>query len=240
MALDGGTAAVAVLVSGGLDSAILYAKLRFEFARVVPIYVRGGLRWEDVELAALGRFLDAVGEPGRAELVVLEEPIADVYGPHWSTGGTEVPGSETEDEAVYLPGRNVLLTAKAAVWCRLREVRTLALGSLGSNPFPDATDDFFLKLESVLNQAMDGALKIIRPFASVHKTDVLRMGRELPLHLTFSCINPVGGLHCGVCNKCAERMKGFAEAGVVDRTVYRCDDLVSRMVETVVGALPEN
>ena len=67
-----------------------------------------------------------------------------------------VPGSETPDEAVYLPGRNLLLTVKAAVWCRLRDIDTLALGSLGSNPFPDSTPDFFQKLESLLNQAMGG------------------------------------------------------------------------------------
>ena len=61
-----------------------------------------------------------------------------------------VPGSETPDEAVYLPGRNLLLTVKAAVWCRLREIETLALGCLGSNPFPDSTPEFFRDLESLL------------------------------------------------------------------------------------------
>jgi 7-cyano-7-deazaguanine synthase len=215
-----GHGAVAVLVSGGLDSAILYVRLRDEYSRVVPIYIRGGLRWEEVELAALRRFLDAVAGEGGAGLVVLDEPIADVYGEHWSTSGRDIPGSETDDEAVYLPGRNVLLTAKAAVWCRLRDVRTLALGSLGSNPFPDSTPEFFKNLELVLNQAMDGALKIIRPFANVHKTEVVEMGRNLPLHLTFSCINPIEGRHCGTCNKCAERQKGFANAGIADRTEY--------------------
>ncbi|MDP6087322.1 MAG: hypothetical protein QGF68_14940 [Nitrospinota bacterium] len=26
--------------------------------------------------------------------------------------------------------------------------------------------------------------------------------------------------HCGVCNKCAERKKGFLDAEIEDRTVY--------------------
>ena len=157
------------------------------------------------------RFLAEVRTgPGWNRLVVLDEPIADVYGAHWSTIGADVPGSETPDEAVYLPGRNLLLTVKAAVWCRLRGVDTLALGSLGSNPFPDSTPEFFADLESLLNQAMDGrsaADPAVRPRS--HKADVLRAASDLPLHLTFSCIDPIDGRHCGDCNKCAETEEGL-------------------------------
>ncbi len=145
-----------MLTSGGLDSAILCAELLASFRPVIPIYVRSGLLWEEAEMAALRRFLEAVQTEALSSLVVLEEPIADVYGPHWSTGGASVPGSDSADQAVYLPGRNLLLAVKAAVWCRLRDVDALALGSLGSNPFPDSTPDFFETLESLLNRALGG------------------------------------------------------------------------------------
>jgi 7-cyano-7-deazaguanine synthase len=213
--------AAAALVSGGLDSAILCVELLRDFPRVVPIYIRSGLRWEGAELAALERFLAEVGGDRLDRIVRLDEPIADVYGDHWSTIGAGVPGSDTDDEAVYLPGRNLLLTVKAAVWCRLRGVRTLALGSLGSNPFPDSTPEFFSRLEAVLDQAMDGGPRLIRPFAALAKAEVLSRGRGLPLHLTFSCIDPRDGRHCGRCNKCAERKKGFRDAGMSDPTPYR-------------------
>ena len=173
----------------------------------------------------MNRFLDSAGTKGIDPLVVLDEPIADVYGSHWSTNGSNIPGRDSADEAVYLPGRNLLLAVKAAIWCRLREIETLALGSLGSNPFPDCTPAFFQSLERVLNQAMDGKLRLIRPFDQLQKTDVLERGKHLPLHLTFSCINPVDGRHCGICNKCAERKKGFRDAGLADRTTYH-DEMV--------------
>jgi 7-cyano-7-deazaguanine synthase len=213
--------AAAALVSGGIDSAILCVELLREFRRVVPIYMRAGLRWEDAEIAALRRFLAEVHRPGLEPLVLLDEPVADVYGAHWSTAGRDVPGAESADEAVYLPGRNLLLTVKAAVWCRLRGVESLALGSLSSNPFPDSTPAFFAELEGLLNRAMAGHLRLIRPFAALHKADVLALGRDLPLHLTFSCIDPIEGRHCGRCNKCAERKKGFRDAGMKDLTAYR-------------------
>ena len=218
----------AVLISGGLDSAILCADLSRDFRRVVPLYIRSGLRWEAAELAALNRFLAEIPGDGLDDLVILKEPIAAVYGAHWSTQGTRVPGSETADEAVYLPGRNLLLTVKAAVWCRLREIGTLALGSLGSNPFPDSTPDFFRKLESLLNQAMCSELRLIRPYDQLQKAEVLRRGRHLPLHLTFSCIDPIAGRHCGVCNKCAERKKGFRDAGIADCTAYSAERIGRR------------
>ncbi len=152
---------IAVLVSGGVDSAVLIVDSLNESPCVHPIYVRFGLRWEEFELAGLRAFLREVGatRPGIAPLTVLDEPIAQVYGEHWSNAGRPgVPGAETPDEAVYLPGRNVLLATKAAVWCHLRGIRTLAFGTLAANPFPDSTPEFFRDLESVLNRAPDGAV----------------------------------------------------------------------------------
>lgn len=213
---------VAVLVSGGLESAILCVDLLRHHERVFPIYVRFGLRWEEVELSWLGRFLTAVERPGLEPLAILDQPVLDVYGRHWSVGGSEVPDADTPDEAVYLPGRNLLFISKAAVWCRLRNVEQLALGCLGTNPFPDSTPDFFQQIEKVVNQAMDGQLRILRPFDQMHKPDVLRrgVGLELPLQFTFSCMSPVHGLHCGRCNKCAERRHGFRIAQLLDPTTY--------------------
>ena len=216
----------AVLVSGGVDSAVLCVDLLREYRSVYPIYVRFGLRWEGVEETWLRRFLDAVIAKRSTlhPLTVLDEPIAQVYGEHWSnTGRSGVPGAETADDAVYLPGRNVLLAAKAAVWCRLREVETLAFGILKGNPFPDSTPEFFRGLEATVNLAMSGRLRIIRPYAGLSKAEVLARGVELPLELTFSCLNPVGETHCGACNKCAERRAAFARAGRIDRTEYALD-----------------
>ena len=48
----------------------------------------------------------------------------------------------------------------------------------------------------------------------------MRLGRDYPLGLTFSCIAPERGLHCGGCNKCAERQEAFRDAGMADPTRY--------------------
>jgi 7-cyano-7-deazaguanine synthase len=213
-------APLAVLASGGVDSAILLAEAVRSHPAVFPLYVRTGLHWERDELAHFKRFLAELRQPALRELTVLEMPVADLYGAHWSMTGERVPGAETPDEAVFLPGRNVLLLSKAIVWCHLNQVPAVALATLKANPFPDATPEFFSAFQAVVNQAVDGHVEIRRPFASLTKTEVLRRGARLPLDLTFSCIAPVHGQHCGRCNKCAERCRAFADAGLRDRTEY--------------------
>jgi 7-cyano-7-deazaguanine synthase len=211
---------LAVLVSGGLDSAILLGDSLRRHAAVQPLYVREGLCWETIELEHLRRFLEAIHCPGLRPLHILELPVADLYGSHWSLTGRDVPDADSPDEAVFLPGRNVLFLAKAMLWCHLNRVPAVALGVLGSNPFPDATPAFFASFAGVVNQAVDGRVEVLRPFAGLSKTEVMHRGRELPLALTYSCIRPVGGKHCGRCNKCAERRRAFADAGLSDGTPY--------------------
>jgi 7-cyano-7-deazaguanine synthase len=216
---------IGVLASGGLDSSILIGKLLGEGRPVQPFYIRTGLVWQSGELPALSRFLAAVTCDELSELVVLDLPLADLYDGHWSLTGRATPGAASPDEAVYLPGRNALLIVKAAVWCQLHGVGELALAPLGTSPFEDASEAFFLDFEAAINRGGLRAVKLIRPFGELTKRQVMKLGRELPLELTFSCIAPQhmaqeGERHCGRCNKCAERKSAFREAGIEDRTVY--------------------
>jgi 7-cyano-7-deazaguanine synthase len=214
------SSALAVLVSGGLDSAILLAESLRLHPAVHPLYVRFGLFWEEVELQHLRRFLDAVRAPNLRPLHLLDMPVRDLYGRHWSLTGEGVPGPDTPDEAVFLPGRNVLFLAKAVLWCHLHGVPAVAMAPLESNPFPDATPDFFAACEKVVNQAVGGSVRVRQPYLGLDKVAVLRRGAGLPLEWTFSCIRPVEGRHCGACNKCAERQRAFAAAGLEDPTSY--------------------
>ncbi len=213
-------AGIAVLTSGGLDSAILVAELAQRHRQVHPLYVREGLYWEPAELEHLRRFLGVLNRPAVCPLVVLEMPVGDVYGEHWSLTGRETPDADSPDQAVHLPGRNLLLLSKALLWCRLNRVNELALAPLAANPFPDAGDEFFRRMEDLSALALEGRVAIRRPYAQLHKKEVLARGKGLPLEWTFSCLRPINGLHCGRCNKCAERQRAFAQAGMPDPTKY--------------------
>ena len=216
-------ARIAVLASGGLDSAVLLADLAQEHT-VFPVYVEAGLAWEGREKRALEAYLQALDLPGIQALTVLEMPVRSLYGRHWSTTGEDVPGYEAPDSAVYLPGRNVLLIGVTAVWCALNDVAAIAIGSLDDNPFPDATPAFFEDYGHLLSDALDHPLAVMAPYRKRHKSQIIAAFPHLPLELTLTCMQPgeANGhfVHCGDCNKCRERREAFRDAGVEDRTRY--------------------
>lgn len=210
---------VAALVSG-LDSAIMAGLLAQVFDRVAPIFVRAGLKWEDAERDALERYFEALGDASVQPLVELDLGARSLYGRHWSTGGEDVPDASRPDEDWYLPGRNLLLLSTAATYGAIRGIEHVAIGSLASNPFPDARPEFFRSLEQSAGLALDAPVHILTPLAGMHKADVIRAGAHLPVQHALSCADPVDGGHCGVCGKCGERRRGFIDAGVDDPTSY--------------------
>ena len=215
------TPQTAVLLSAGLDSAVLAAS-EAQTSHVHPIYISAGLAWEGEELAALDRLLATEAYRGMEAAAKLTFTVRDLYSPnHWALRG-EPPGFDTPDEDVYLTGRNIILLSKAGIYCAQRRIGRLVIGPLAGNPFPDATPEFFSTMARALSLGLAHELVIDAPFAGLDKSAVIRRGVALrvPLELTLSCMNPKHGLHCGQCSKCRERRDAFHDANVEDPTLY--------------------
>jgi 7-cyano-7-deazaguanine synthase len=214
-----------VMLSGGLDSAVLAAQEAR--AHVVhPVYVAGGLAWEEGEQRIIRQLLNNppfsnAANPIQA-LTRLEFSMRDVYPQtHWALTG-RAPAYDTADEDVYLHGRNIALLSKAAVYAASRNIPRIVIAPLAGNPFPDATPQFFAALNAALSLGLATPIEVAAPFAMLHKEDVVKIGVELgvPFELTLSCMNPTGTTHCGLCSKCRERRDAFQAAGVTDPTTY--------------------
>ena len=211
--------ATAVLTSGGLDSAVLLAETAAGGV-AYPVYVEAGMVWEAAEKASLERFIAAAGSPNIRPVTYLSVPVAPLLGGHWSVTGQGIPDYDAPDEKMYIPGRNILLIGLTAVWCSTHDVNRVVIGSLGSNPFPDATPGFFSAFADALSAGLDHRIVVEAPFSGLHKEDLIRRYRHLPIHVTLTCADPDGDVHCGACNKCYERQSAFAEAGMVDKSQY--------------------
>ena len=106
----------------------------------------------------------------------------------------------------------------------------------GRIPMKDTTPAFVLAMNTLAEEAThDGGYKIIAPLIDKDKDEIVKMGKELnvPFELTYSCYagsgrrglirGPLGTLipvHCGKCENCVQRKKGFYWAGVADVSVY--------------------
>jgi 7-cyano-7-deazaguanine synthase len=211
-----------VLFSAGLDSAVLLADAAAR-GEAQPVYVSAGLAWESGERAMAERFLAALGSAGAVRpMAQLAVDMRDVYpAGHWAIRG-EAPAFDTPDTDVYLEGRNIVLLSKASIFAARAGLSRILLGTLAGNPFPDASAQFFTSLADALSLGLASRIEIETPFASLHKADVIRLGASLgvPFELTLSCMQPVGGMHCGRCSKCRERRDAFRAAGIEDPAPY--------------------
>src|SRR4051812_484563 len=153
----------AVLLSAGLDSAVL-AAAEARTSRVHPIYVSTGLAWEAEELAMLDRLLATPPYASLAPLARLTFTVRDLYPPtHWALRG-EPPAFDTPDEDVYLTGRNIILLSKASIYCAQHRIGRIALGPLAGNPFPDATREFFTSMARAMSLGLAHDIRIETPF----------------------------------------------------------------------------
>lgn len=216
---------ILALLSGGLDSAIMVGLAAERDCHIVPLYLRQGFVWEDEEEAAVRRYLSKLRQqlPGGIDSLRVghlsnpEEPTTA-----WARDAEHpAPDVVSPDEAVYLPGRNLALLTQAAFAAYTGGLTRIQLGALSSNPFPDATPAFFRAFERSVEKAMCWPIHVETPLGHLTKTETLELGYHFPLEETVSCIRPVGGRHCGACNKCEERRVAFRRAGLPDRTHYQ-------------------
>lgn len=188
--------------------------------QVFPVYIRAGLSWERDELATLKRFVRALRMPNVEPVTALNLPMGDLAGDHWSMTGRGVPGYEASLSSNYILGRNLILLTKASIFCARNQIGEIAMAPLESNPFPDARPEFFRAFARAVELGVGIKLRVRTPFAGMTKADVVKKGAGMPLQFTISCARPKGNIHCGACTKCAERIEGFAAAGIEDPAPY--------------------
>ncbi|PIQ85040.1 MAG: 7-cyano-7-deazaguanine synthase [Candidatus Omnitrophica bacterium CG11_big_fil_rev_8_21_14_0_20_45_26] len=211
----------ALLLSGGIDSAILLHRLLQKKCTVYPVYIQSHYLWEHAELYWLKKLLHRLKSSAYLKsLTVLKTRMDDVLKHSWAINGKAVPGRSSRDEAVYLPGRNLLLIAKVSVFAAQNRISQIALAPLASNPFPDATHRFFRHYAKTLSLAFNTDFTIKTPFRTNRKYRLLQSVPYFPFELTFSCLHPKSYRHCGRCNKCMERKRAFRRSGLEDKTIY--------------------
>src|SRR4051794_39659935 len=130
----------------------------------------------------------------------------------------------------YVPARNTIFLSLALGLAEARGARDLFIGvnALDYSGYPDCRPEFVAGFEKVANLATKAGVEgepftIHAPLQHMTKADIAREAERLGLDagLSHSCYDPApDGTHCGRCDACRLRAKGFAEAGLADPTHY--------------------
>ena len=216
-----------VLVSGGLDSLVSAALAREAGFRVLALSVDYNQRHQ-VELAAARRVAKMLG----AERHVVLPLDLRAFGGSALTDDIDVPKDGVGEgiPITYVPARNTIFLSLALGWAEASGARDIYVGvnALDYSGYPDCRPEFIAGFETLAELATKAGVegtpfRIRAPLQHMTKADIVREGARLGLDmgLSWSCYDPApGGLHCGLCDSCRLRAKGFEEAGVPDPTQY--------------------
>jgi 7-cyano-7-deazaguanine synthase len=216
-----------VLVSGGLDSMISAASAREAGYRLLALSIDYNQRHR-VELAAARRVATTLG----AERHIVLPLDLSAFGGSALTADIDVPKDGVGEgiPVTYVPARNTIFLSRARGGAVAAGSRDLFIGvnALDYSGYPDCRPEFINAFEGLAEIATKAGVegepfKIHAPLQHMTKADIVREGQRLgvDMGISWSCYDPApGGVHCGTCDSCRLRSKGFEEAGIADPTVY--------------------
>jgi 7-cyano-7-deazaguanine synthase len=216
-----------VLLSGGLDSATVLAMAREQGFECYALGFDYGQRHRS-ELVAAERVSRA---GGALEHKVVRLDLRSIGGSALTDDDIAVPEDEPGGIPVtYVPARNTVFLSIALGWAEVLGAQDIFVGvnAVDYSGYPDCRPEYIEAFERMANLATRAGveghrLHIRAPLMEMSKADIVRRGTELGVDysLTVSCYQAdESGAACGRCDSCRLRAAGFAEAGLVDPTVY--------------------
>lgn len=217
-----------VLLSGGLDSMVVAGLAREAGYALVALTIDYNQRHR-VELESatrIARHLDAI------EHIILPLDLTR-FGGSALTADIDVPKEGVEEDAIpvtYVPARNTIFLSLCLGLAEARGARDLWIGvnALDYSGYPDCRPEFIRSFEAMANLAtkagVEGdAFTVHTPLLHMSKAQIATEAARLGLDagMSWSCYDPTPDHKaCGKCDSCRLRAKGFADAGLVDPTIY--------------------
>lgn len=220
------TKTAVVLLSGGLDSMVCAAIARKAGFDVIALTIDYGQRHR-VEIHAA----TAIAAQLADRHIVFPLDLR-AFGGSALTADIDVPkGGVGEGIPVtYVPARNTIFLSLALGLAEASGASDIYIGvnAVDYSGYPDCQPEFIAAFQALANKATRAGVEgrdfaIHSPLSGMTKADIAREAERLGLDaaLSHSCYDPAAdGRHCGYCDACRLRSKGFAEAEIADPTRY--------------------
>jgi len=225
---DGQKDSAIVLVSGGLDSMVV-AGLAVESGRQLIALTIDYNQRHRIELDAAARIARYLGATRH---IVLPLDLTRFGGSSLTDKEMAVPkhGLQPGIPSTYVPARNTIFLSLTLGLAEATGARDIHIGvnALDYSGYPDCRPEFVEAFENLANLATKAGVegdrfKVHTPLLHMTKADIAAEATRLGIDagMSWSCYDPQpGDLHCGRCDSCRLRAKGFAEAGLPDPTRY--------------------
>ncbi len=217
-----------VLLSGGMDSMVVAGLARAAGYRLLALTVDYNQRHR-VELEAAARIAARL----EAERHIVLPLDLSRFGGSALTDDIAVPKGGVDEGAIpvtYVPARNTIFLSLCLGWAEAAGARDLFIGvnALDYSGYPDCRPEFVEAFEAMANLGTKAGVEgdrftVHTPLLRMTKAEIAAEAARLGLDagMSWSCYDPApGGLHCGLCDSCRLRRKGFEEAGLPDPTSY--------------------
>jgi 7-cyano-7-deazaguanine synthase len=216
-----------VLLSGGLDSMVAAGIAREAGHDLYALTINYNQR-HAIELDAAALLSKTLGAKRH---VVMPLDLRQ-FGGSALTDEIAVPKDGVGEgiPVTYVPARNTIFLSVALGWAEATGARDIFIGinALDYSGYPDCRPEFLEAFAAMANLATKAGVEgdrftVHAPLLHMSKADIAREAARLGLDAgqSWSCYDPApGGLHCGFCDSCRLRAKGFAEAGLADPTRY--------------------
>lgn len=217
-----------MLLSGGMDSFVAAALAREAGLRLFALTIDYNQRHR-TELDAARNI---AGVLGVEQHIVLPLDLT-AFGGSALTSTIAVPKDGVVADGIpvtYVPARNTIFLSLTLGFAEVVGAQDIFIGvnALDYSGYPDCRPDFIAAFQTMAGLAtkagVEGSpVRINTPLQYMTKADIAREAARLGLDvgISWSCYDPApGGKHCGLCDSCRLRAKGFAEAHLPDPTSY--------------------
>ena len=216
-----------VLVSGGLDSAVVAAIAAERGFAVNALTIDYNQR----HACEIDAARDVARHVGALRHVVLPLDLRR-FGGSALTDDIAVPKSGVGNEipVTYVPARNLVFLSLTVAFAEASGARDIFIGvnALDYSGYPDCRPEFIASFAETARLGTKAGVEgspfaIHAPLQHWGKARIAQEAARLGLDpaMSWSCYDPTPeGLACGLCDSCRLRRAGFAEAGLDDPMRY--------------------
>ena len=217
-----------VLLSGGLDSTVCMAVAHSQGYELFPISFNYNQR-HDRELKSAGSIAEYYKV---SKHIVINTNMDAIGGSALTDNKLSVPIANADHHDIpitYVPARNLIFLSYALGYAEVTGADRIFIGvnALDYSGYPDCRPEFIQLFQQLADYSTKAGVQdqrqivIETPLLHLSKKDIILLGTDLhaPIELTTSCYNGAQTA-CGQCDSCVLRLKGFADADIIDPISY--------------------